>query len=344
MFASTTSLAYGLKETLLATNNSGQIGELQEGDKIILGSDNNDEVVWDVGVKNSNDYVLITSNYISSAPACSSNTENSRVYISGPYYYMDHCKYITTSPGKSNSPIYDVIADYDQSFSNEIDAHNVEKNLLITQTNGNKYAFIPTASEVTSGGRLNVKRGDQVLVVGSDVERKKRYFVIGIGIAPTGGAPAQLLTIVGPTDDLFYEDYPSKLYSDWIVRTYAVSDLSSTAFNEFNIRAFAQMHRNSDLVFAVDAAIHDNQLHKIGKTTIQGDLSVDGAKKLRIFDSSIATPNINGLYNSKHLSLVNDKVAKGSEIEIQYNAIYGGNKHLSLLCEDALGNFVYYKD
>ncbi|MCI9293431.1 MAG: cadherin repeat domain-containing protein, partial [Erysipelotrichaceae bacterium] len=333
---------YGVSHILFAVSESGQIGELSEGDKIILGSASTGEVVWDVGVKNNDNYVLMTSQYISKTPACNNNTENTGTYSKAGYVYMDVCEYITTASGKSNSPIYDEIAHYDQNFSQSIDSHALESTMMMTQSDGNKYAFIPTTTDLKVGGRLNISKKEQV-VVGKDTGANSGYFVIGRGYS----AGKLLMTTVSNADSTFYEEDNRTAYPGWIVRGYGKfsgSNPISPYYVNYNVRAFSQMKRTDNLVFAADASIHDNDLHMIGKQTVQGDLSVAGAKKLRIFDGSLGKPVINGLYNSKDEPLTNDSIAKNSTVVIKYQATsVGGSKYLTMLCTDVSGNLVYYK-
>ena len=174
----TVSVGYGMKQVLFATNKSGQIGELKEGDKVILGAVDGNEVTWDVGVKNNDHYVLMTTKYISKTQACNDNTENSGTYYSAGAAMMNDCKYITKATGKVNSPIYDRINQYDTALSNAIDTYALEKRVMIEQTNGNKYAFIPTVDDITTGGRLNITDRKQV-VIGNDSGANSGYFIIG---------------------------------------------------------------------------------------------------------------------------------------------------------------------
>ncbi len=303
------------------------IPKLGEGSKVYLGLDlSGAEAEWMVNVDNGTSYTL--TKFIGRANLCSAMTDNySSTNLSST---IDYCSFVATNASKSDSPVYTFAKSFDDAFSASNQSNRFENNDIIDQNGIFNHAFVPTANDVSVGGKLGMDAskfyGINDFVLSSLVYTEQGALTNPIGamgyvLVPNGsGAPA------------YVDSARSQTYSRWVAGLWAWKSSNTGGLPNWTpgtIYMFLQINK-ANIISALDKHYQKNQLYSLS--------SKGNQLKIRYLDSGYSVDFRNMKLNGK--TIKNNKVAKDTIITLDAQF----NDTLTVYIFDKSGsNLMYYK-
>ena len=318
---------YG-KEYMLSFLNaqSAPAFTLPKGSKVVLGSYNGKEIVWDIGNNDNNgSYVLMSS--VSLVPDGISIYDSRFPVTTVPQSGADIERYCLKH--QSRAKLFYCPSTY---LKDEINNITLSSNETFVIT---KNPFLPTITDIKNGGTLGLSLEDRAYKAGLGYwldgriklwgNTSKQYFVVGQG--NIGGASGYDL------EDLSNNAFLSMSEEfSWLDAT---SD-NGTPVKQ-SLRPFTLIDKNK-ITFAASTSYTDGSWHSYSIDTSNFNENNElNPNKLRIQSSLTAS-----LQDIKRNNLRVQKVAKNQSVNLSVNANTGTNTKMSVILYNDAGTEIQY--
>ncbi len=312
--------------------------QLPKGAKVVLGTYNGNEIVWDIGNNDNNgSYVLMSSTPITKMTTYDPSIPVTATIQSG----ADRERYcLKTLDNKGASVLnYCPIAPVENEIST-ITLNPQETAVL------NKSPFLPSVVDIHDGGNLGLSVNDRAYTNGNISYLLKGYVGTPLyGIYGDHYMHAVQNSLDIPLYTIAVKSYDLNVFFDPIERitNYNISFWYTSVPNvvELDIRPYSLLNKNS-VTFAADTSYTDGNWHNYSMDTSNfNGVNELNPNKLRVRSSLTASlQDIKNKSKTKSIS----KVIKNGSVNLYVNANTGTNTKMSVILYDDTGTQIqYYK-
>ncbi len=320
ILASSISVAYGAFDYIFQRNISAatNLNILIPGDKVIVGLDaNGNEVVWTVTKDNSSYYALVSTSF-NAFGTCTSSTNNLSSDGSG----IKFCDLYTSAAGKSHSPVYIKMKQFDDAFTAGFSSNDFEnsdiQDVSSIALGDLTHMFVPSVDLLISGGIGYGAIPSGIGMTGS--VRRTKYDNISVPYFPAFD-PSQ--KVIYDTGNAFRPNgtaYPNYIHPQW--------GCYGGSCDAINWRVFSYMD-SANILYALNSDIKQDTLTATPKS---------GNLKIRYADSAYTIAFSDMKYKGN--SIVGKQLVKDQTIQLDATA----SNTLSAFVFDETGNtLLYYK-
>lgn len=309
--------------------------QLPKGAKVVLGTYNGNEIVWDIGNNDNNgSYVLMSSKPITTMGTYDSSVPVSTTLLTGSARENYCLKFVRSG---AHVTTYCPIAPLEREIA--------KISLTSQATNAvSRLPFLPSVAEIKNGGSLNLTLNDRAYSSGANYY-VKGYFTIPLYNSGFYGnfyfQPFQYAVDVAISVDYYdvdtggYLSRNEKMGSDY-VRGWSYN---GEPIIQQPLRPFATVER-SKIMFAANTSYTDGSWHSYTIDTANLNKNNElNPNKLRIQSSLTAS-----LLDIKRNNHSTQKVVKNQSVDLSVNANTGINTKMSVILYDDAGTQIqYYK-